>query len=366
MSKLRVIGEPQVITENEVDIVVEMESLVELYKEYGRNLFSPNIREYLLTEKPKSEKLKNKLYRSMTNTLKSIDQIQHPKGDEFKKHNNGARLSVNKFQKLYTDGNKVTVYDIGDLTLKHLGICNGCQTISIICDYEFEHGHIPKNQYVKISLSICLNEDEIKQITISNNTNNSVSEKDIIMAISVDEVLSGQVEEYSNNKYSLKLRKGSRNKDTSIVIDLTKQGKTNSLLSYVLEKPYLTGSDSFKENYDELMEKITGEDVVKTFELEMDISSEFKKKENSKYHTLTNGYIKNPIITCVKQMRVDKVNLDMDVVVKLAIDVLNNLTENSEGKLNTWINNKQNSDMYCKTLKYEMMKYQYSKMVELV
>lgn len=42
------------------------------------------------------------------------------------------------------------------------------------------------------------------------------------------------------------------------------------------------------------------------------------------------------------------------------------LTENSEGKLNTWINNKQNSDMYCKTLKYEMMKYQYSKMVELV
>lgn len=359
MSRLRVIGEPIVTSENEVTVVVDMTSLVELGREYGENLFSPNIREYLLMGKTKSEKLKNKVYRSIWNTLTTTSQLDNPKGHEFKQHNKGVRLAIDYFKKIGTEDN-VTIYDIGCLLTKNRGACDGCQTISIICDYYDENGNIPENQQVLITLSVGLNDEEVKSVTVSNNTNNNVSEKDITMALSVDEVLSGEVEKYSKNKYTLKLRKGSRNKGTSIVIDLTKQGKTNYLLSYVLEKPYLNGSDDFKEHYNELMDKITGEDVVKTFELEMAIGSEFKNKENSKYYTLTNGYIKSPIITCVKQIRKSNVNLGMDVIVKLAIDVLKTLSENNEGKLNTWINNKQNSNLFCTNLQNEMLKYRLS------
>ena len=149
MSRLRVIGEPIVTSENEVTVVIDMASLVELEREYGENLFSPNIREYLLMGKTKSEKLKNKVYRSIWNTLTSISQLDNPKGHEFKQHNKGARLVIDYFKKIGTDGD-VTIYDIGSLLAKNRGACDGCQTISIICDYHDENDNIPSNWDEKI------------------------------------------------------------------------------------------------------------------------------------------------------------------------------------------------------------------------
>jgi hypothetical protein len=244
---------------------------------------------------------------------------------------------------------------VGDLTDKFRGINNGCQTISTVYDRLKEKGELPPTQKIVVKINIGTSEELSKELTVSNNCHNSISEKDILLAFS-DE-LSKSVEEYSDGEYTLKLKKGATNNSGGIVIDLTKQGRTNSMLSYILGKPHLNGSKDFKQYREEIITKSTGKDIVDMFKTEIMLTEIFKNDETlSKYHSLTNGYIKNPIMTAIKQLK-EVMEIDYDEVIKLSIELLKRMTQDKTIK--GWVQNKDNCLLFCEKLQVEVYKHNF-------
>jgi hypothetical protein len=345
MSKIKVYGEPIWVTEKCVVCVVELTSIVKLQDEYGTNLYSPNVRGSLIADKPKSTKFKNKVYRSIFKTLDGLEGDSNT--DVFISNNNGIQILVDEFTEVTN-----SQYDIGSLVGKYRGINNGCQTVSTVFDYLKQNGKVPPNQKVLVKINIGTSEKESKELTISNNCHNSVSEKDILLAFS-DE-LNKSVEDYSDGEYTLKTKKGSAPNKKSIVIDLTKMGRTNTMLSYILEKPFLNGGPAFKQYKDELFRKANGRSIVEMFKLEQKIAGIFKGDETfTKYHKLTNGYIKNPILTAVKQLNGKMGSTTIQNVVNSSIGVIKELVNDDE--LKGWIQKKENCLLFCEKLKVTIL-----------
>lgn len=349
MSKIKIHGQPILVDGGCVICVIEMESLVNLHQEYGQVLYSPNIRGSLIINKTNSEKQKMKVFRSMTKTLSKLSKEKSPRPSEFISRNKGVLLLTDKFEHI-GDG----FYDVGDLTSKYRGISDGCQTSSNLADFVKKYGFLPKNQKVSVKINVGLTEEEAKELTKTNNCHNSVSEKDILLAFSNE--LEQSVYNHSVGKYTLKTKKGgsvNKNENTK-VIDLTKLGRTNTMLSYFLEKPELNGSVPFIKYKDEIYAKATGEGIINMFNLEQNVIRLFKLTEKrQRYNNRTKGYIKWPTITAIKQLtdRLGEINLDS--VVNEAILVIDELLNGED--IDGWIQKKANCLLFCEKLKVNVL-----------
>lgn len=348
MSKIKVYGEP-ILVDGCVICVVEMECIFNLHREYGEVLYSPNIRGSLIMNKTNSEKQKMKVYRSMTRTLSKLSKQTSPSPNEFISRNKGVLLLTDTFESVGSG-----FYDIGDLSDKYRGISDGCQTSSNIADFIEKHGCLPKNQKVLVKINTGLTKEESMELTKTNNCHNSVSEKDILLAFSNE--LEEEVIEHSEGEFTLKTKKGgptNKSKNTK-VIDLTKLGRTNSMLSYILEQPHLKGSEPFIKYKDDIYSKATGKDIIDMFKLEQELVKEFKStEERVKYHGGTRGYIKNPILTAIKQIRPSVDNLDINKVVDDSIKSMKELMDYKD--IDGWIQTKSNCLRFCERLKVNML-----------